>query len=395
VIIYLKKAEDLILLDFNMKIILILLLVITAVFLIIFFRKGQKTVYRKDKKSLNGVSGKPAKNRPKEVVQEQTLSHDNQLNWIPSESCPDLKKINYFIPAEETFPTTLKDLDEKTRKIIEEKISVLPPMPTTSIKLLDLLRNPESNSTTITALVSTNPVFSGKILQTINSSYFALPGKITSVGRAITLLGYNNVKMLVFQETMNNTVPRHLDEAIDLSIKTWVHSAVVSTCAGHIAKTLFKFSEYDLATIGLLHDIGKYFLVTLEKQFEIISDVPVLIKEEHQYGINHAIAGSLIANKWKLPDAITHGIEYHHYPSFFPPEAIPEQYRKQCFTICFADLIAKILGYPGQDEQIMPIKDGYFEMYGINKDIKGILTTSLIKDIEKSRITVESYVNIR
>jgi len=266
-------------------------------------------------------------------------------------------------------------------------------MPTTSIKLLDLLRNPESNPAQITALVSTNPVFSGKILQTINSSYFALPGKITSVGRAITLLGYNNVRTIVFQETIKHAVPKRFDTATDLYIKTWVHSAVVSTCAGHIGKELFKFSEYDLATIGLLHDIGKYFLVTLESHFEIISDIPVLIKEEHQYGINHAVAGSLIANRWKLPDAIIHGVEYHHYPSFFPPEAIPEQYRKQCFTICLADLIAKALGYPGQDEQIMPIKDEYFTMFGIDKDIQRVVTAGLVKDIEKSRLTVESYIN--
>jgi HD-like signal output (HDOD) protein len=376
-----------------MEIIILLLSVIAVVLIIIFFRKNRKTAPHKDKEILHGPLRKSNKQDPEEIVQKQTSGHDSPLNRTHSESHPDLQEINYFIPAEGTYPTTLQSLDEKTRKIIEKKISVLPPMPTTSIKLLGLLRNPESSPNKITALVSTNPVFSGKILQTINSSYFELPGKITSVGRAITLLGYNNVRTLVFQETIKNAVPKHLDMEADLYMKTWVHSAIVSTCAGHIGKKFFKFSEYDLATIGLLHDIGKYFLVTLESHFEIISDIPVLIKEEHRYGINHAVAGGLIANKWKLPDVIIHGVEYHHYPSFFLPEAIPKQYRTQCFTICLADLIAKVLGYHGQDEQMLPIKDEYFEMYGINKDIRGIITTDLVRDIEKSRLTVESYIN--
>ena len=376
-----------------MNIVILLLSVIAVVLIIILFRKNRKTVSHKDKERFHKPPGKSNKNEPEGIVQKQTSSNDSPLKRIPSESHPDLNEINYFIPAEDTFPTTLQDLDEKTRKIIEKKISVLPPMPTTSIKLLSLLRNPESNPNKVTALVSTNPVFSGKILQTINSSYFELPGKITSVGRAITLLGYNNVRTLVFQETIKNAVPKHLDMETDLYMKTWVHSAIVSTCAGYIGKKLFKFSEYDLATIGLLHDIGKYFLVTLQSHFEIISDIPALIKEEHQYGINHAVAGGLIANKWKLPDVIIHGIEYHHYPSFFLPEAIPKQYRTQCFTICLADLIAKVLGYYGQDEQILPIRDEYFEMYRINRDIRGIVTTDLIRDVEKSRLAVESYIN--
>ncbi|MCX5817914.1 MAG: HDOD domain-containing protein [Proteobacteria bacterium] len=376
-----------------MKIIILLSSIIAVVLIIILFRKNRKTASHKDKERLHEPPGKSNENETKEIVQKQTSGHDSPLNRTPSESHPDLKEINYFIPAENTFPTTLQDLEEKTRKIIEERLSVLPPIPTTSIKLLDLLRKPESNPEKITALVSTNPVFSGKILQTINSSYFELPGKITSVGRAITLLGYNNVRTIVFQETIKNVVPKHLDMEPDLYIKTWVHSAIVSTCAGYIGKKLFKFSEYDLATIGLLHDIGKYFLVTLESYFEIISDIPALIKEEHQYGINHAVAGGLIANKWKLPHVIVHGIEYHHYPSFFLPEAIPEQYRTQCFTICLADLIAKVLGYHGQNEQTLPIRDEYFEMYGINKDIRGIITTDLVRDVEKSRLTVESYTN--
>ncbi|MCX5854648.1 MAG: HDOD domain-containing protein [Deltaproteobacteria bacterium] len=376
-----------------MKIIILLSLIVAVVLIIILFHKNRKTVSHKDKARLHKPPGKSNKNKSGKIVRKQTPGNDSPLNRIPSESHPNLKEINYFIPAEDTFPATLQDLEEKTRKIIDEKISVLPPMPAISIKLLGLLRNPESNPNSITALVSTNPVFSGKILQTINSSYFALPGKITSVGRAITLLGYNNVRTLVFQETIKNTIPKHLDMETDLYMKTWVHSAIVSTCAGHIGKKLFKFSEYDLATIGLLHDIGKYFLVTLESHFEIISDIPALIKEEHRYGINHAVAGGLIANQWKLPDVIIHGIEYHHYPSLFLPEAIPKQYRTQCFTICLADLIAKVLGYHGQDEQILPIRDEYFEMYGINKDIRGIVTTDLIKDVEKSRLAVESYID--
>ena len=141
-----------------MNIVILLLSVIAVVLIIILFRKNRKTVSHKDKERFHKPPGKSNKNEPEGIVQKQTSSNDSPLKRIPSESHPDLNEINYFIPAEDTFPTTLQDLDEKTRKIIEKKISVLPPMPTTSIKLLSLLRNPESNPNKVTALVSTNPV---------------------------------------------------------------------------------------------------------------------------------------------------------------------------------------------------------------------------------------------
>lgn len=376
-----------------MKIIITLLLLFAVAAIIIFFYKKQKAPLQKNADKFHPPLSKSSYDKKNEITQKQTSTNSNSIKIINSEIHSELKEINYFALADDIFPTTLQNLEEEDRKIIERKISVLPIIPTTSTKLLGLLRNPESNLNKITSLVSTNPVFSGNILKTINSAYFKLPENVTSIGRAITLLGYNNVRTIIFRETINNVVPKNLNMESSVYIKTWIHSAVVSTCAGYIGKTYFKFSEYDLATIGLLHDIGKYFLSALKSSLEIVSDIPTIIKEEHRYGINHAVAGQLIAAKWKLPDAIVHGIEFHHYPSFFPPESIPKQYRTQCFTICLADLIAKALGYHGQDEQLLPIKDEYFKLFEIDKDIGGIITADLVKNIEKSRLTVESYID--
>lgn len=342
---------------------------------------------------LNRRPQKPIENRPDEILKKQdSITYKTSFTTRP-ETQQVIKEINFFNITENIFPATVHDLNLEDKKIIEQKISALPKIPTTSTKLLGLLRNPESNINKITSLVSTNPVFSGKILQTVNSSYFNLPDKITSVGRAITLLGYNNVRAIVFRETIDNAVPDKINIKTDQYLKTWVHSAVVSVCSGHIGKTYFELSEYDLATIGLMHDIGKYFLSTLKDGIEIISDIPSLIKEEHRYGINHSVTGSLIAAKWKLPEAIIHGIEYHHYPSFFTPDKIPEQYSKQCFIICLSDLLAHALGYYIQHEQILPIKDEYFELYGVDKDIRMFITDDLLKNIEKSNLTVKSYID--
>ena len=309
------------------------------------------------------------------------------------EACPALREVHYIHVTEGLFPVSHLAVDDIIKKTLEQKVSTLPPVSTTSLTLLDLLYDPESNPGEVTSLVSTNPVFSAKILQTINSVYFNLPQRVTSVGRAITLLGYNNVRSLVFEDILYNTLPPIQETHRELYINMWTHSAVVSACAGYLGKSLFRLSEYTLGTIGILHDIGKYFFQLLEKRENSETGLPTVIEEEKWYGMNHAIIGAIIAHKWQLPDIVTGTIEHHHSPSFFSPDRIPETCLKESLIVCLADLICKVLGYIGQDGDLLPIRDEYYERFRLKSDLAEIVTPGLIKDIEKAHQTVQSYMS--
>lgn len=304
-----------------------------------------------------------------------------------------LINIEYTEMDKNIFPSLIWEIDDNIKKKLEENIRSIPQIPINSMRLMNMLLNPESNIKEIVSLVSTHPVLSAKILQTVNSVYFSLTEKITSVGRAITLLGYNNVRALVFQETLRNSFIRGIENETDRHLKLWAHSAIVSACAGFLGKQLFQFTEYEIATAGLLHDIGKFYLINIENGIEITSDIPGIIKEEHKFGINHLVAGIYIANHWGLPEFIVKGIEYHHHSSFFPPHAIPQEYLRQSFVLCLSDLVAKAMGYFGEDEKILPILPEYYDVFKINMSLEGIITKELIKNIDKARATVESNIS--
>jgi HD-like signal output (HDOD) protein len=309
------------------------------------------------------------------------------------ESYPALKEVPYTSLAEGVVPRSLQDLSPDVIEAVKEKISTIKPIPVNYLKLMNLLRNPESNPGEITSVTVTNPVFSARILRAVNSAYFNRPEKITSVGRAISLLGYNSVRALVLQETLNNVIPQEQYGNADVYSKTWAHSAVVSVCSGHLGKNTFQFSEYEMGTMGLLHDIGKYFIHMLKPVGEASAESPVMIREEQQYGINHACLGSLVAESWQLSDSIVRGIEYHHYPAFFPPESIPEPYRKQAFIIYLSDLICKALGYGANNDEKLPIRTEYYEMFKMQPALEENVTPRLIKEIEKAHVTVQSYIH--
>jgi HD-like signal output (HDOD) protein len=369
---------------------LIVLVAIAVIMILLFifllFRKDETSVDSKKlpKKKKSGQ----VKNKSDDILSKQSYNSGAQWKML-SEIYPSLKEITYFSVPDDVFPTRVENIHENIQETIQEKISSIKPISANYVNLLNLLRNPESNPGEISAIVSTNPVFSARILQTVNSAYFGLSSKITSLGRAITLLGYNNVRALILEDSLNKVMQPGKSE---IYVNIWIHSAIVSVCAGYLGKKIFQFSEYDLATMGLLHDIGKYYYHLLEVQGEATSDLPGIIQEEQRYGINHAILGSLIAKNWQLSESIIQSIAYHHYPNFYLPECITNAYLKESFVICLSDLIAKILGYGGQGDDILPIREEYFNMFHLSYALPEMMTSSLIKDIEKTRLTVESYI---
>ncbi|NLT23567.1 MAG: HDOD domain-containing protein [Syntrophorhabdus sp.] len=331
-------------------------------------------------------SGEEAGPRPFDRVRP-----DREERSVILEAYPALGEIPYVPVQEGLCPVPYCFVDDAIKETLRRKVSGLPTVSTVSLNLLRLLQDPQSNSGEVTTLVSTNPAFSAKVLRTVNSAYFGQAEKVTAIGRAITLLGYNNVRSLLVEDMVNNTVPAVRGDDRQRHVRLWSHSAVVSACAGHLGRSLFGLPEYALGTMGLLHDIGRYLFPLLEKRGEPVPDLPALIREDRQYHINHAAIGAFIARKWQLPDAVADTIEHHHAPCFSQPETIPESVVQQAFVVCLADLISKTLGYSGEDEQVLPVREEYYRKFNLSGNIVDLITPALIRDMEKARQTVESY----
>ena len=360
-------------------------------------RQPQSNTIQRQKDVPKTPSINPVVEQPPPVVQEPRETF--------TEPPPSIPEIAYAMIPHGILPKPFSEVDSKFVKTVREKVSQVKPIPSNSVKLLDLLKNPFSNWNDIAAVVSTNPMFSAKILQAVNSAYFNLPDKVTSVGRAITLLGYNNVRSLVLEDVLETLTVKNQNTNSDTYVKACVHSSVVSACSGYLSKNIFHTSEYDIATIGLLHDIGKYFTATLEPLSGTLPQhplywlktvrprPPLIIREQIEYGMDHSMLGSLLADRWELSDVIKYSIEYHHYPSFMPPDSIPKPYLTQSFVICLSDLICKALGYVTVDDEILAVRPEYYEMFGLNPNPLELITPALTKEITNAYFTVKAYVD--
>lgn len=300
-------------------------------------------------------------------------------------------EFEYAVLDERIFIKEKRELGDEVLKTIHQKLKTLTPPSSAAFKILKLIDDPNLKNKDLASIVTTDPVFSANVLKVVNSAYFQRPTEVTSVGTAILLMGYHNFRSMVLEYNLRDSLPKTRDEAQKQEYNNlWLHSTVVSACAFYLGQNVFHRHEQELATIGLLHDIGKYYLPLFEKIGKVPEGIFPCIGEDYVHGFNHADLGAYIAQDWRLPSGIASVIRYHHFPLFFPPELIPRDYRMLSFIICLADLICKGYGYHGKGEQVLPIREEYFEMYDI--DLKTVFSKNLEKEIEKSRNTVEAFI---
>ena len=142
---------------------------------------------------------------------------------------------------------------------VRNYISKMPSFSNTVTKVLEICNDPNTSPNDLNRIISLDPVLTGQVMKVINSAYYALPSKITSLTRAIIMLGLNTVKNLALSTAaLKSLGGAESFQALSME-DFWVHSI----CTGVTAKSLAVIKGMPVAqreeyfVAGLLHDLGK------------------------------------------------------------------------------------------------------------------------------------------
>ncbi|MGE4558943.1 MAG: HDOD domain-containing protein [Desulfobulbus sp.] len=234
---------------------------------------------------------------------------------------------------------------DKIRLFVEK----MPSLSTTVGKVLEICSRPDTAPNDLNKVISLDPVLTGQVLKLINSAYYSLVNKVTSLTRAIIMLGLNTVKNLALSTAIIRCVGQ-AKKSKSLPIKDfWAHSIGVGVMAKLLAAEqgipLAEREEFFVA--GLLHDLGKVpfgdeYAEVLARG--IMEPQPLNLLEREMMGIDHEEVGEMIASKWKLNATLTDAICHHHSPG----EAAPE-HQQLVATVALADFYVCLfdIGYAG------------------------------------------------
>lgn len=206
---------------------------------------------------------------------------------------------------------------EKQRKDIERFIQKMPSLSTTVGKVMEICSRTDASPNELNKVISLDPVLTGQVLKLINSAYYSLVAKITSLTRAITMLGMNTVKNMALSTAIIRTVAGAKKSKALPTSRFWAHTigAGVSAKLLGAVKELPVMEREELFVAGLLHDLGK--IPFGDEYIEVLNiarkqQAPLIEVEREIMGIDHQEVGQMIAEKWKLNEVITTCITKHH-----------------------------------------------------------------------------------
>ena len=202
-----------------------------------------------------------------------------------------------------------------------DMVENLPTLPVIVHQIQKLIENPNSNMSQIALIITRDQSIAARIVRLVNSAFYGLGNKISSIQQAIKLLGLNTVKNLVIGVSVVKTFEGVGNASLFDREKFWLHSFGCATGARLIARKLNRDEPDDYFMAGLLHDIG---ILVLDQFFhdEFITVVQQTVRtkiefvkvEQYVLGATHCEIGKLMASKWRLPDFLATAIHHHHKP---------------------------------------------------------------------------------
>ncbi|MFQ5699657.1 MAG: HDOD domain-containing protein [Myxococcota bacterium] len=211
-----------------------------------------------------------------------------------------------------------------SREELQARIVSLPTLPMAAAQLATLLRDERASAADFERIIRPDPALTANLLRMANSSFFGMRQEVTSVRRAISLLGTERIFEIAMGVGFQSVVPERIAGYEIDSAQFWLHSVAVAVLGERIAAELGLGCPDLTFTAGLLHDLGKLAIGSLLEGREtairtrISEGCDFASLERELLGVDHAEAGALVAEAWSLPAALIHPIAHHHEPSSCP-----------------------------------------------------------------------------
>lgn len=201
---------------------------------------------------------------------------------------------------------------------LNQVVERMPAFPKSVQAVLTLTRRMDCEARDIVAAIERDPVMTVKLLKVINSAFYALPRKVSAVDQAVALLGINTIKNMALAFAASGMLPERNEAGFDVS-DYLAHSLGTAELARVLCRRVPGADANDAYVVGLLHDFGKIvFAQGMGTEFRQAlamaqSQGLALVQAERSVmGIDHTVAGGLLAERWQFPPEVVRCIRQHH-----------------------------------------------------------------------------------
>jgi len=218
-------------------------------------------------------------------------------------------------------------LEDRALQTLVAGMRDVPVRPKTYTDLSKLLADPAATSRDISKLMSRDIALSAKLLKIVNSAFFGLPRRVTSIESAINYLGTSMLRSVILATAVVSTLgPRATKLGYDLELNE-THGLL----CGNLATQFFsdKNAREDAFAAGLLQNMGELLLVAEGSEDAVRAityakthGMPLYDAEVELGVVSHAYVGAYLLGAWGLPYSIVEAVAHHHDPTRVPHEKL-------------------------------------------------------------------------
>ena len=278
-------------------------------------------------------------------------------------------------------------------ELILSQLEKLPTLPAVATRLLQLVTASDSNAKEVVDLISADQSLTAKIISLAQRASYGGGLGAPTVERAVMRLGFQAVRNAVLSikvfETFGHRKQDMLSTAFDRA-EFWKHSLGVACTTRLLAQAVsWRVDPEEAFVCGLLHDLGKVALsVALPKSYARILRATIgrwgciAEVERHSLGLDHAVAGRRLAQRWQLPQAMVDVMWLHHCrPDALPPNLTTANIVK---LVYLADLVVREqrIGFSGNHVFLDRATD-VAAAFGIKPDRFAGIVENLAKQIHE------------
>ena len=193
-------------------------------------------------------------------------------------------------------------------------------------RIMAALCNPLVSPGEVESLVLREPALYARVLRIANSPYYGQVRSITTLSRAVVVLGLDAVRGIAAAACLDRTLPRGRQHPL-IDMTAVVHHSVATAAA---AEALARIRHPELAAeafiAGLLHNLGIVVQLSVDapgveamiglRAADDHRDMRILELERALVGHEECIA--TIFEEWQLPESLVAATRDHHDPIAAP-----------------------------------------------------------------------------
>ncbi len=201
-----------------------------------------------------------------------------------------------------------KFVERLAQDLRDERLE-LPAFPEAVLRIQRALQSPDTSADDIVRILSSEPALAARLLRIANSAEFRrMDQDVTDLRKAVARMGFNMVRSVAVAFAMRQLRRKDIySPAAQAQLEqAWNDSLETASICFVIAKRFTRLNPDQALLTGLLHVLGRLYIIMRSKDAEELSET------EMREVIDgwHANIGKAILESWGLPEALQSAVEH-------------------------------------------------------------------------------------